>query len=414
MGRLLFLTTANLPSNPRLVKEVDLLQKDNHIVVICFKLGNWSDVINGQMVLERKQLQFIELDATQGSFISWAIGALLEKTSRILWPFFKSSIFLTTLAHSRRSLMLIKEAKKIKLKPEKIIAHNLGALFPAFHLAQRWKIPFHYDIEDFDPGIIVPEVGIEYKHYSETLLKKCLPFAESLTSASPLIGKFTLDLIGGHQNHTLILNSFPSNEFRSPNKPKNDILKLVWFSQRISFGRGLEQLFEACITLQNRAENKIGFKNKISITLIGELDFNFERQIIRPATKQLDSVSINVLPALKQKELHFSLADYNIGLALEVGKDLNNNLAISNKIMAYAQAGLYILATNTQAQAQFIKDEPIRGMLCGQTAEDISLAIESLIAYEQNVKLEASLRYLNGRNIAWEKECQKINKIYRL
>jgi glycosyltransferase involved in cell wall biosynthesis len=166
--------------------------------------------------------------------------------------------------------------------------------------------------------------------------------------------------------------------------------------------------------LQNRAENKIGFKNKISITLIGELDFNFERQIIRPATKQLDSVSINVLPALKQKELHFSLADYNIGLALEVGKDLNNNLAISNKIMAYAQAGLYILATNTQAQAQFIKDEPIRGMLCGQTAEDISLAIESLIAYEQNVKLEASLRYLNGRNIAWEKECQKINKIYRL
>ncbi len=40
---------------------------------------------------------------------------------------------------------------------------------------------------------------------------------------------------------------------------------------------------------------------------------------------------------------------------LEPAKDRNNELAISNKILAYLQSGLYVMATNTPAQKDLFK-----------------------------------------------------------
>lgn len=409
---IVFLTTTNLPTNPRLVKEIDLLSKQNQIIVICFKLGNWSDPLNQKMISERLNIRFVELDSTRSNFCQWLTWALIEKGSRFVWTYLKSNLLITALAHSRRSLMLRKEAKKNITHPKRIIAHNLGALYPAYCLAKKWKIPFHYDIEDYDPGIAVRNGGRHYVSICEQLMKSCLPSSIALTSASPLIREYTLKLIGGHPNHQVIFNSFPSNEFQPPSEKDRDILKLVWFSQKISFGRGIEQLIEAFKLLIKHQYENYEKDLPISLTLIGDIDSRFHKQILQPALKSVSAIKIEIIPPMNQSELHKNLANYDVGLALEPGKDLNNNLAISNKIIAYAQAGLYILATDTPAQNQFMKEDTERGLVCGQSTDDMIKALKHLVSANEKIKSNAMQRFEKGKELAWEKEQEKLVNIW--
>lgn len=449
---IIFLTTANLPTNPRLVKELDLARQYYKVTVILFKLGNWSDSSDQQMRNARKDVNFILLDATRQNVLYWFKWALLENISRFIRPLLPNNLFITALAHSRRSVQLKKALKRLS-KPDLIISHNLGALYPAWHTSKKWNIPFIYDIEDYDPGIYVPQTGKRYKDYSEKLIKKCLPDAKALTSASSLIGEYTLKLIGGHPNHRVVLNSFPQDEFgykgeerrqkrevkpktlkpkphnlnpntsklktqNSKHETQNPELRLIWFSQHISSGRGLEQFFKALAILntQHKTQNS---KLETHITLIGHLNPQFDQQIIQPFLKTQNSKletrnSITLIPPLPQPQLHAELSNHDIGLSLEFNDtDLNRQLCLTNKIIAYAQAGLYIIATDTPAQKQFIVEDPQRGTTCGQTPEEMAKAVKEIIKQKEQIKSHQIERFEKGKKLAWEKESHKIEEIWK-
>lgn len=405
MGQILLLTSANLPTNPRLLKEIDLLKKDHLLTVILFKLGNWSDAKNIDLMHQRSEVRFILLDVTRKRFIHWLTWAILEKIARFLVNIFPSSTYLTALHLSRRSIM-IKRAMKRLSKPDLIISHTLGTLYPAYYWAKKWNISFGYDAEDYDPGILVPEAGRNYQKTCESLIKKCLPHSAYITSASSLIEEYTLNLIGGHSNHQVVLNSFSVKDFKEPHTrftTSHIQLKLVWFSQNISFNRGLEQLFAGLKSTFKQCESD----TNITITLIGQMDKKFEMEIINPFRKWVEEncdqqLIIKVMPPLKQDQLHAELSNYDVGLALEPGKDLNNTLAVSNKIIAYAQAGLYILATDTIAQTTFINQNHFLGKVCGQTPHEIGEAVMQISS--NDIVTVKSRQNSSNKLFCWEKE----------
>lgn len=553
---LLFLTTNNLATNPRLYKEIRLAIELNHSCsVVQFKLGNWSDdksdelkevvrgesgvvrgertvgsrertvvsqedkVVRGESQLVRselrgvnaknRELKFIEIDATSKRKFSWLKWGLLEKLVRWVYPLFRNNLYINALASSRRALQILEAITKTD-KPDLIIAHNLGALYPAYQLSQKWNIPFIFDIEDYHPGEFIHHDAKNEKRRRKFLMKSLLPKASAITSASPLIGQYTLKLIGGHSNHTVILNSFPLSEFRPPHSPLTShissltshnspltshalqltshiplrcdspcalrnsaslgltthdsrlttsppLLKLVWFSQKISFGRGLEQLFEALKLLlsvsqyPDQSEETEKSKQKIAnsedseltthysqlkyhnlysnirnsallqLTLIGDLDPEFEKTVLNRYYSPLSThysllisnFSLLLIPPLSQPALHAELANYDIGLALEFdSSDLNRQLCLTNKIIAYAQAGLYILATDTPAQKAFMEEQPFRGLVCGQTPEAMAEALSKIMENKQQIKQKAMARFDKGNELAWEKEREKLSAIW--
>lgn len=448
---ILFLTTNNLPTNPRLLKEVDLALSENKVTVILFKLGNWSDQLNKNEMAIRPQVNFIQLDATRSKSLSWLFWGLLEKLVRYIYPLFKNSLFINALTHSRRSLQLLNALKKVT-DCNLIIGHNLGTLYPIYNYSLKKNTPFIYDIEDYDPGIHVPESGKHYQTCTEYLLKKCATEAQVLTSASPLIGEYTLKLIGDHPNHKVILNSFPQNEFKQPIDPSirsesnapqsftepveldtepvevhNSQLKLVWFSQNISFGRGLEQLFEALNKLaQKNASNIIHQRSNIQLTLIGQIDTVFDQQIIQPFKSNIEHrapnikhhtsyiIHLNIIPPLSQTELHAELANHDVGLALEFNKtDLNRQLCLTNKIITYAQAGLYVLATNTMAQEQFIKTNPTLGKIAGQSIDEIKNNIVLILNHLDEINKKKEKRFESSKAMSWEAETLKLKALWK-
>ena len=218
-----------------------------------------------------------------------------------------------------------------------------------------------------------------------------------------------MKLIGGHPNHQVILNSFPQKEFIEP--PNHQITKspnqlnLVWFSQKISFGRGLEQLFEAINLLIEEQNSAIEF---FSLAIIGDLEPDFDTKVIVPFKSGIFAKRLQIIPPMSQLELHRSLALYDIGLALEPGKDLNNLLAVSNKILAYTQAGLYILATDTLAQKQFMQEHEGFGLLCGQTPEGMRDGLATIVRKMEIVISQKKVRIEKATTLAWEKETEKL------
>lgn len=404
--KLLFITSANLATNPRLVKEIDALSSEYVVEVVLFKHIHWSTAMDEKMRNERKHIKFILLDVSKSNLFNWLLWAAVEKMCRILFPFFKNNLSIASAALSRKSVKVAWSLKKNN-KYNLIIAHNLPSLFPVYKLSLEWNIPFAFDVEDYDPGMRFENAGNNYKEICVLLYKKILPKATYITSSSVLIGKHTLNLIGGHRNHVTIINSFPKNEFRlysieNKRKTENEPLSFVWFSMTISFNRGLEEFFDALTQLNLPA----------NVTLIGNLDPAFNDSILIPLMNKDSHLNISILSPVSQFDLHKELVNHDIGLALEkTNSELNRELCLTNKIIAYAQAGNYILASNTRSQSDFLQKNPWNGITCELSVNELLNTILHVFHNKQQIINERKVRFNKNIKFAWENQIPILKKL---
>ena len=108
-------------------------------------------------------------------------------------------------------------------------------------------------------------------------------------------------------------------------------LRLVWFSQNISAGRGLEYILPPLKK----------FVGTIELHLFGNLDGAFYEAHLKPMK------NVFIHEPLPQKKLHNNLSNYDVGLALEIATDRNRDICLTNKLLAYFQAGLFVFASDT-------------------------------------------------------------------
>ncbi len=414
MKHILFILSGNLSTTPRALKSILSLPKEYscHIVLVN-RNQNWKN--KDIEIIEKHKLNVTTVNLGRSPLIPWLIATIFEKVSQKIYPLFKRKTIINAYACNKSSIFLCLALKKMNIKNyDLIIGHSSGSLYPSWHLSKKWNIPFIFDVEDYHPGEFIRKDAKNEKQRREFLMKKLLPDANALTFASPLIEEYTLNLIGEHPNHQVILNSFPQSEFNAPNsklKTQNSSLKLIWFSQKISFGRGLEQLFEALSQLTT-LHSPLTSQN-LQLTLIGDLDPEFEKEVIKKHSSLTSHYSLLIKPPLSQPDLHSELAYHDIGLALEFNNtDLNRKLCLTNKIIAYAQSGLYILATDTPAQKQFMKEHKEFGVVCGQSSNEMSKSILRLIEERTKIKEGRFIRFEQGKKLAWEKEKEKLMEIW--
>jgi len=398
--KILFISKDNLTTNPRLQKELRLAISLGHKVdFLGFFSGNWSDKVDIEITKSIKA-NFYYIPATRKPLFPWFVSTLIEKTAKKVYPFFKNNIKVNAYAHSKRSTLLPKYLKQINEKYDLIIAHTLPSLYPAFQLARKQNIPFIFDTEDYHPGEKIDFDTKNERKRREFLMKKILPHAAYITYASPLIGKYSLELLKGQKipENALINNCFSQTEFQfSENESKK--VKFVWFSQNIATGRGLELLLPAMEK----------FKDKVQLTLIGNLYDEFYNSFI---VQYIDFVEI--LKPLPQKELNLKLSGFDIGLAIElISADQNRDICLTNKLFAYAQSGLFILATDTSAQKHFVKEHPDIGTTSGQFIGAMQEHIEHITQNIKHIRKEKKHRFEYAKKLAWENENKKLVDIWR-
>lgn len=395
MVHILLITSSNLASNPRCLKELQLLDSMNvKISVVGFKFHNWADKNEIRINKDFKDVTFFYLDSTRHEIVSWIFLTLMEKLCRLLKRFFPKNLFFSAMALTKKSWLLLRWMKKWNGHPNLIIAHNPPTFYPAFFLSKKIKAPFAIDIEDFHPG----EGRNKQAQKNIIMLMKCvLPKAVYISYASPLIEEFTNKLFGQKNflNFT-INNCFPNNEFKSPdeNFQNHGKLRFVWFSQYINYSRGLENFLPVFDI----------FSDNIDLTLIGEMRQNFYIQEIKHRKY------INYQPSLSQSDLHASLSMFDVGLAVENKLvDTNKNICLSNKIWAYFQSGLFILASDTDGQRSFLMQHHEHGILIPLEQKVIKKTLEHLIQNVDMIRSGRFHRYKAAKKFSWEIESKVLN-----
>ncbi|WP_242919043.1 hypothetical protein [Pontibacter liquoris] len=399
---ILFLTTNNLTTNPRLLKEVKVAVEAGYLpTVVLFDFDNWTNNIEHSLRESLEGVKFITIPATRKNLLSWLFSSGVQYGCRKVYKFLKFSRRVNAFASDKRSYLLNRSLESLPSSYDFIISHNLGSLYPAYNFAEKYTIPFAFDIEDYHPGEMVSRDAGNEKERREFILKKLLPTAAYVSYASPLIGEATFSFIHdvSEQKRFLLNNAFSLLEFQQPKSLSNSRTKLVWFSQNIAAGRGLELVIPVLYS----------FRDRVKLTLIGNLIPEFYEAFL----KQYDDV-IEYREPLPQSELHLQLANYDIGLAIEISRsDINKDIALSNKLIAYAQAGLFVLATDTRGQALFIDEHPQIGSVFQQSTEGFETAFRQVLAKLQPIREAKQTRFAAARELAWEKEAEKLTEIWQ-
>jgi hypothetical protein len=101
-------------------------------------------------------------------------------------------------------------------------------------------------------------------------------------------------------------------------------------------------------------------------------------------------------------------------LAIEQkASDFNRDICLTNKIFAYAQAGLYILATNSSAQKLFMEAHVGLGIVSVQNIGEMENTIKYLIENIETIRKEKQVRYEYAKKLGWESESQKLAAIWQ-
>jgi hypothetical protein len=396
--KILFVSTMNLSTNPRIFKEIRLAQTLNYkITFLGFNLGNWSDGMDREIQNKHDQPEYLYLDASRKRFYRWLRHSLLERFNRLVWKFNKGNLFLTSTAISKRTFALLDFAKNVKGGDfDLVIGHTLGSFYPASVIAHKAQCPFAVDMEDYHPGEHIGGNKVDEIKRRKLIMKRILPDAEYVSASSPLIGQFTGELTRLNKGKIIpVLNYFSAAEFKPPVVNNTRKIKMIWFSQFISRGRGLEIILASWDKL----------KGDFDLTLVGGSDQSFVGDI---------RDGIKIVEPIRQAELHELLGQYDIGLALDLSsRDFNRDIALTNKILAYYQAGLYILATDTAAQKDFVVSHPGSGKLFAQN-ESASLltALKDIKENIEQIRSGSIKRYKDAAMQSWENESDKLKTIW--
>jgi hypothetical protein len=388
---ILLITSTNLACNPRSLKELQLLNSMGaKVTVVAFNLHNWTSEKESAIRNSFNNVEFIYLEATKHSFFSWLFSSLTEKVCQKLVRYFPLNSFLSALAISKRSWTLLRWTKKWKGEADLIIAHNPPAFYPAAKLARSINTLLAIDIEDYHPA---EGNNIAHKKSVEFIMKQLLPKTIYSSFASPLIKKYTDDLIGKSNNPNFITinNVFPKSEFIKPVTPEkiDEKLRLVWFSQFIDYGRGLEKILPVLDT----------YAASVELVLIGNMRKHFFDKEVQTR------IYIQHIDSLSEKELNQNLSRYDIGLAIEDKEaDMNRNICLTNKIWAYFQAGLYIIASDTDAQTIFLQEHEGHGIGTSLTDKDLKNTFKNITARKEEIRMNSVKRFEHAKSFNWESE----------
>jgi len=256
---------------------------------------------------------------------------------------------------------------------------------------RKFKAKVIFDAEDFHRG----EQSYYARQIENTKLveDKFIPFADLITTASPLISAEYRKSFP--KQHLYTINNVFSKKFLQVPLPSEPTLRLFWFSQNIGLFRGLEIFIEALNHLPGM---------DISLTILGNLRSVDYREKLLSLSNNPGRIFFR--EPVAPDEIFKIAAGYDIGLAGEMPNCRNKEICLSNKIFTYLLAGNCILASDMEGQDEFMNQHNNFGYVykyddAKELAEKIAALYNnrSLLQHCRLQSLKAAADELN-----WEKE----------
>jgi 5-(carboxyamino)imidazole ribonucleotide synthase len=121
-------------------------------------------------------------------------------------------------------------------------------------------------------------------------------------------------------------------------------------------------------------------------------------------TQTIQRDGICVMTITPAPELSNELSEKAQKLALDIANDENRDLAITNKILAYLQAGLYILASDISAHQYIFDQHGNHGVYFSNSKTENVLLIQKIKSEIEIIRLNKINRYTCFKQYCWENE----------
>ncbi len=390
------LTTGQPSTNPRMVKEYNLLKQHGINVKVYYSYWEEWAYHSDSTLFSTNVLDNQDFIMVGGSpftnKILFLLSKIRHKVNRIVY---NATGIGAKGALSRSSLFLIKAAERTKA--DIYIAHNLGAIAAAVAGAKKHKARAGFDAEDFHRGEYQDQNSKEcllVKKIEDTYLIK----VDFVTTASPLIAEAYKALYIGL--NCITINNVFSKKFLQKRflKKTTEPLTIFWFSQKIGPKRGLETVIKVIEVLKEKC--------KIELYLLGSVSKEYSHEL----SNYLKSDVLHFIKPVLPENIFTEAAKYDIGLCVEDPHNENRDICLTNKLFTYLLAGNCIIFSNTKAQAAFFNSYPDVGFLYDSKNETqlenilYDLATDNRKLYAaQKSSLEMADNIFN-----WENESKKL------
>lgn len=281
------------------------------------------------------------------------------------------------------------------------IAHTQPALGAAAAAARRWSAKLGFDCED-----LLAETGDRLCEANRLIERKYLRQCDYITATSNAMA----DHLASTYNiprPVVLYNVFPLSLAEDMLPPRqrdpHAKLRLHWVSQTIGPDRGLQDVFEACS----------GLADQVEIHLRGRASEQEKKEQLALAERWGVAACLTFHPVIDHDDLIRSMAQYDVGLALERPLNRNYSLTVTNKILSYMLAGLAVAATDTPGQREAMEQAPGAGFLYpAGDAKDLRTALEIWIRDREKLRQAQEAAWSTARaRFCWEIEQEKLIRL---
>jgi glycosyltransferase involved in cell wall biosynthesis len=380
--RICLVAAINPCHNPRLVREADTLARAGHQVRVV-ALGILPTLSKFDERLLRSRNWKLERIDLHPSVLEKRPYSLWMRARRRLAAFSFDRLKWSRLAEYSVCTGVPELAKLAAAEPaDWIIAHTQPVLPAATFAAKYRNSRLGFDCED-----LLSETGQDSCEAIRRIEHRYLPECHYVSVTSKCMAAYLERTYGIFS--TVLYNVFPLSlaeglirpQCRQPYSP----LRLHWVSQTLAIDRGLQDILEASATVGK----------EIELHLRGQLSDERKSVILNFAERCGIATLIHFHPLIGHDELVKSMAQYDVGLALERPNHQNYSRTVTNKIFSYLLAGLAIAVTDTPGQREVLDQVPAAGFL--YPAGDSAILAKRLGDWINN---PASL--LTAKQAAWD------------
>jgi len=333
--QIVIITGQHMVANPRVWKEANSLAENGYKVTVLTTFYDSKKKVLDKVLLH-PSIQYkaaVNLIKHEGSFADiyfariWRrIALIVKKTGKIDLP----------------GLLIFRLAKQVKLaeaeQADLYIAHQEVGLLVGNELIKKGK-KVAFDFEDwYSHDYLVPDRPVKLL---KVLEKFALANGIYCSCPSQSMANALKKAYPSGKKIEVLYNGFSSRENVAQNITASQSPTMVWFSQTIGPGRGLENFLEAMHHV----------KTKVELLLIGNCLSYYKDELRKKFPFKLGHQLI-FHPPVSHYELISKLSLNNIGLAIENRFPESRNQTITNKILQYLQAGIRVLATDTAGQKE--------------------------------------------------------------
>lgn len=347
MARISIVTSGHICTNPRVVREADVLSAAGHdVTVIGVSFDPKQAELDEQMLKKRAWIYQAAADLRRG---------LLLSTLNRTWSRFRSYSARCLLAanlqdpHSLGYAVDRLLTSSIKQNADLTIAHLEVAMWIGMEMHRRGH-RVGVDIEDWYSESS-PEPNLPRLRFLRALEQEILSYSVHMTTTSMAMAD-ALEAFYKCVKPKVIYNSLPSVQQRCFATHNNDWTRFIWFSQTLGKDRGLQDVFGALPLLEGH------WTLELRANASSEMRSWVESQVplsLRPR--------VTIEPTVPPDELPRVVAKHDIGLALEPLSCRNKALTVSNKMFQYLQSGLLVAASDTPGQREVLNAFPQGGRL---------------------------------------------------